>query len=330
MNSAPSRDELDRLAAHFALDAAGTRALLEAAGAVPPATARRRFLAALLRIGGLLSIAASLVFFVAANWDRLAVYGRFALLEAALLACAIAALFRPPPHGQGRAALFLAFVVTGALLALFGQTYQTGADVHELFLAWAMLGLPFAILAAWSVSSAAWLLILDVALLLFCGGHPTGGLLWMAFGGGAIAPASLIAIMAWVNIALWFIFEHLQLPAVPGWVRRMALSAGSGFACWAGALAIVGSGDRLLAGLGVLAAMAAVAAQALRQRRDIYPLAVVLGSFIFLSVVWLADLLDMGDAGAFLLLALWLIGSSTAASRVLTTLARQWRVEAEA
>lgn len=330
MKSAPSRDELDCLAAHYALDASRTTALLEATGAVPPAAERQRFLAALLRIGGLLSIAASVVFFVAANWDHLAVYGRFALLEVALLACGITALVRPPPHGLGRAALFIAFVVTGALLALFGQTYQTGADVHELFLSWAMLGLPFAILAAWSVGSAAWLLVFDAALLLFCGGHPSGGLLWMAFGGGAIAPTHLIIIVAWVNIVLWFIFERLQLPAVPAWVRRMALSAGFGFVCWAGVMVITRSNGQLLAGLGVLAAMAAVAAQALRQRRDIHPLAVVMGSFIFLGVVWLVDALDMGDAGAFLLLALWLIGSSTAASRVLTALARQWRVEAEA
>lgn len=329
MTPAPGRDELDRIAAHYALDADGTTALLGAASAVPAADQRRRFLATLLRIGGLLSIGASVVFFIAANWSRFAVFGRFALLEAALVACGIAALIRPPPHGLGRAALFLAFVVTGALLALFGQTYQTGADVHELFLGWAMLGLPLAVLAAWSVSSAAWLLVLDAALLLFCGGHPTGGLLWMAFGGRGTAPSGLIIGVAWLNLALWFAFEHLRLPAVPEWVRRLALSAGFGFVCWAGLLVITGPDGQLPAGLGVLAAMAAVTAQSLRQRRDIYPLAVVTGSFIFLSVVWLVDTMKLRSENVFLLLALWLIGSSTAAGRLLTTLARRWRVEAE-
>jgi uncharacterized membrane protein len=75
----------------------------------------------------------------------------------------------------GRGATFLAFVATGALLALFGQTYQTGADVYELFLTWALLGLPLVVAAQWGVASAAWVLVLNISLMLFSGWHPAGG-----------------------------------------------------------------------------------------------------------------------------------------------------------
>ena len=43
----------------------------------------------------------------------------------------------------GKAALLAAALLTGGLLALIGQTYQTGADTFELFATWAALILPW-------------------------------------------------------------------------------------------------------------------------------------------------------------------------------------------
>ena len=70
--------------------------------------------------------------------------------------------------------------------------------------------------------------------------------------------------------------------------------------------------------LALAAAMAAVVAYAMRRRTDVYPLAVVMGTFIIVSIVWLARVVEFHDEGTFLLLALWLIGTSTAAGKILT------------
>ena len=43
----------------------------------------------------------------------------------------------------GKAALLAASLFVGALLALIGQIYQTGADTFEMFAAWAALILPW-------------------------------------------------------------------------------------------------------------------------------------------------------------------------------------------
>jgi hypothetical protein len=67
----------------------------------------------------------------------------------------------------------------------------------------------------------------------------------------------------------------------------------------------------------------------MKRREDIYPLAVVMGTFIIVSLVWLARVGDFNDEGTFLLMAIWLIGTSTAAGKVLTSLARTWRAEPE-
>jgi hypothetical protein len=76
--------------------------------------------------------------------------------------------------------------------------------------------------------------------------------------------------------------------------------------------------------------MIAVTLYALRRRSDIYPVAVVMGTFIIVSMVWLANVSRDIDEGILLLMALWLIGTSTAAGRVLTLLARRWRAEGAA
>lgn len=331
------RSELDGLAESCSLTATKVEALLELADARPSRAEGIRFLGSCLRIAGVLSLAAGLVFFVAANWSEIAVFGRFALVELVLVACAVLAFVKPPPHFVGRGATFLAFIATGALLALFGQTYQTGADVYELFLTWALLGLPLTVAAQWSVASAAWVLVLNVALLLFCGWHPTGGLLWAVFGSTRFQPAQLIMGAAWLNLALWFAFEFWRVDAVPDWVRRLVLSCAFAFGTWAGLMAVTNIGYRYDethsdpgTTLTLTLAMIATTVYALRRREDIYPLAVVMGTFIIISLTWLAQLNGFRDQGMVLMLALWLIGTSTAAGRVLTVLNRRWRTEAMA
>ncbi|HEV7609010.1 MAG TPA: DUF2157 domain-containing protein [Steroidobacteraceae bacterium] len=329
------RSELDGLAEFYSLDSRRTETMLELAGAHPQRAEAIHFFANCLRIAGVLSLAAALVFFVAANWSRIAVFGRFALVEIVLIACVAVAFAKPPPAFIGRGAAFLAFIATGALLALFGQTYQTGADVYELFLGWALLGLPLVVAAQWSVATAAWVLVLNGALVLFCGGHPTGGLMWALLDGWHFRPTLLIIAAAWVNLVLWFALEIRPIDAAPDWVRRLILSCAFGFGSWGGVLGVLDDrtgfdaarGDPA-ALLALVVAMVAVVVYAFRRRTDVYPLAVVMGTFIIVSLVWLGRVAAFRDEGTFLLLALWLIGTSTAAGKVLTSLTRRWRAEA--
>ena len=329
------RSELDGLAEFHSLDTHKVEILLQLANARPAHADGLRFLGNCLRIGGLLSLAAGLVFFVAANWSEIAIFGRFALVELVLVACAVIAFIKPPPDFVGRGALFLAFIATGALLALFGQTYQTGADIYELFLTWALLGLPLVVAAQWGVATAAWVMVFNVALLLYCGWQPMGGMLWALFG-SMRNPPQIILGAAWLNLAPWFAFEFWRVSAVPDWVRRLVLSWAFAFGTWGGSLAIThidfDHGRQLdpPALLALATAMIAVGVYAMRRRADVYPLAVVMGTLIIISLAWLGTKLTFHDEGAFLLVALWLIGTSTAAGRILTVLARRWRAEAPA
>src|SRR5690606_6833628 len=76
-----NRKELDALAAQYRLTPEAMEAAFGLAGARPGPDELERFAARLLALAGVLSLAAGVVFFVAANWGALVVVGRFALLE---------------------------------------------------------------------------------------------------------------------------------------------------------------------------------------------------------------------------------------------------------
>jgi hypothetical protein len=332
------RRELDAFVERHALSGEHVALAFEVSGARPAAADVRRFAVRMLRLAGVLSLAAGVVFFVAANWDALAVVGRFALVESALVASAGLALFRPPPRATGRHALLLALFMTGALIALFGQTFQTGADAYELFLTWAALGLPFAIAAQWSVTWAAWLVVLNTALGLYCGFRPESGWLWVALGTSSHASALFVGPMMF-DVALWLAITNLEgtrlASLAPRWLERLVLTLALGFGTTAGITAIdetrtlLGAVSSNLASLAaVLVMLGVVATVAVQKRRDVFPLALVAASTIALVTSFFVIRFEF-ETGMFFLVSSWLIVSSTVSARVLMHLVRAWRTEAK-
>jgi hypothetical protein len=157
------------------LGAAATTQLEQAAGLAdaPPGLARRVALGLAVLAAALVGL--GLVFWVAAHWDTLGRMGRFALLQATLLVMAAGAALRP----AARVPLSLLVLLTaGALLAYFGQTYQTGADAWQLFALWAALMLPLALGLRSDVLWAPWALVAMTAVALWVQTHTGHG--WRA------------------------------------------------------------------------------------------------------------------------------------------------------
>ncbi|HEY7672932.1 MAG TPA: DUF2157 domain-containing protein [Gammaproteobacteria bacterium] len=335
-----NRKELDAFVAHYELPHGSVEAALELAGARPSRADLAAFAVRLLKLAGVLSLAAGLVFFIAANWEALAVRGRFVLVEVVLVLCVVGALWKPPPVALGRYALLLAFIATGALLALFGQTYQTGADVYELFLTWTLLGVLFALAGQWSVTWAAWVLVLNMALSLYFSWQPQSGWLWFLLRALGSQGSALLLVPMIVNVVLWLASGRLQngrwAALAPAWLGRFALAWAFAYGTWAGIFAIVGSDPdftnnssdafTLLVLLGLLAAIAVFAA---RRRRDVFPLALITGCLIVLTTTALGQFLDFDEIGVFFLLSLWLIVSSTVGGRLLMGVVRAWRAAAD-
>ena len=303
------------------LDAAALRRLEGLAGFGSEPAALRRWLPAGIAVlaaalGGL-----GLIFWIAANWETLSRFGRFAVLQAAVAAPAIAALARP----AWRAPLaLLALLATGALFAFFGQTYQTGADPWQLFALWAALTLPLCLGVRSDVAWAPWALVAMTAVSLWM--HAHGGHRWR------VEPDDLsVHLIGWaaalaVVVALGAIARPFT--GAGPWALRTAATLAVAIitATALGGLFAFKTGARYGFGLVVLGATAA--AFAATRAFDVFALSAVALGLNVLVVAGLARLLfertSSGDAiGRLLFIGLVAAGLLAASVSAVSRLARR-------
>ncbi|NMG75691.1 DUF2157 domain-containing protein [Aromatoleum diolicum] len=312
----------------LALAEAGTLSpqQLERATAIAPLSpAREEWLSAadqVLALAGALLLAAGLIFFFAYNWDDLHRFAKLGMALAALAACIGTALAAAPFGTVYRAALLAACLATGALLALIGQTYQTGADVWELFVAWATLMLPFALLSRSSACWSLWLVVANAGLLRYLSESR-----WARFLGALGEPESLFAIAALNTLVLLaFEFAGDRLLVVPR--RHVQRLAGLGVLAPLAFGACVGWWEEEYLGVGAVFVVVAAAFSGayLRQRRDVPMLALTIFAAIAVASAALARLLAHGaDFFAMNLIAVFVIATTAFAGVWLTRLYKEGR-----
>ena len=154
----------------LALHGAGllsTHAKDEALRLLRPPVAWWRWASRLLLLVGAALVLAGIVFFFAYNWARMAAWMKFALLETALVGCVVAAWLVGIEKLGGKVLSLAAAVLTGVVLAVYGQTYQTGADPYELFLGWAVLILGWAAIMRFAALWMMWLVLVNTGVILY-------------------------------------------------------------------------------------------------------------------------------------------------------------------
>ncbi|WP_368041063.1 DUF4401 domain-containing protein [Cupriavidus gilardii] len=282
---------------------------------------------ALLALGVALLCSGVIVFF-AFNWQALHKFTRFGVLALLISALAAFAWRRPDGDAAGRAALVGAQMVTGALLAVIGQVYQTGADPWQLFAWWALLAVPWALAAHAPLHWALAVVLANVALLRFFSVEVGTGLpfsLLFDAVGGRLGGLCLLAA-ALVQLALWLV---LSAAAPRFGVRgrggaRLLAALSCAYAIWLGLAALFGS--HVDGGMLVVSVVALLAVGAWFRYRtfDLLVLSLTALSLIALAVAALGRGLAEAGAqfGGFLLLGLMTLGLSGAAAAWLMRLYR--------
>jgi uncharacterized membrane protein len=282
------------------LDAARARDALVATGAVPTPEQWRQFLERTLASLACVAIAAALGFFVAANWQALGRFGKLALVEGAIVVALAVVAWRGLDTPWGRGALLFASLAVGTLLAFVGQTYQTGADGYELFLAWALALLPWALVAR---MPAVWLIVvalIDVAAWLYAG----LAVQWWGIVFGLRGATWLILAIHVVALVVWEIALARGLRCLDASYAVRLLAIGAGAAATALVVEAIALGNRggsfALAAIAYVALMAALY-RAYRVRRvDLFILAVGVLSTIVVVVTLLVDAGVLKGFGGFL------------------------------
>ena len=266
----------------------------------------RRFLSVTLAAFGAGLLLAGVVSFVAYNWDRIGRYGKFALVELAIAGAAVLA-WRKLPKLSGQISLFSASVLVGPLLALYGQTYQTGADPWNLFLVWCGLIIPWAIAARFGASWLLVLLLLDVSWGLYYAQVLTPHSSRDAIG----FPLGMAALHA-AAVVLWELQMRRRPPVIPeSWAGRVMATIGFVALFVPATYFVMDNGDAgsrgLLALLAFAVAVGAALFHYLNGRRDRYMVTLAGAAGMAMVTVIVArlvfDVLDVGETGLFLMAA---------------------------
>ena len=120
----------------------------------------------LLSLGAMFLLAGTICFF-AYNWNHLPAVSKLLLASGAVLASLLGATWVGFENFAGKVLLLATSALVGVFLAVFGQIYQTGADSYQLFTAWAVLILPWAVLGQFIPLWLFWLAILNLAMALY-------------------------------------------------------------------------------------------------------------------------------------------------------------------
>ena len=244
-------------------------------GTLDDLTVRRFHAGALIASGALAGL--GLMMWIAANWAAFGKWGRFGIVAAALAASAAGAASSP----KARMALSLTGVMSiGALFALIGQTYQTGADPWQLFALWGALALPWVLAARSDAVWCLWVLVAFTALGLYWGANLPANWLQQP---EQVLPVWLAAFAIAGALSPWSGLDDV-IGATP-WAYRLAAVSTALFIAAATLPAILddkGSSVLVLAGFAVT--IAAVAAISFARPLDIPLLAVFAFTFDVLLI----------------------------------------------
>ena len=118
-------------------------------------------------LGGALFFLAGVICFIAWNWGAISPFGRMALIGSLVAGTGVGAVLLGPDARLGGILLLACGISMGPMLAVFGQSYQTGTELWELFRVWTVLlcllalagkqaGLWFATWISGSIFAALW------------------------------------------------------------------------------------------------------------------------------------------------------------------------------
>lgn len=278
----------------------------------------------LLWLGGL-ALAFAVMFFIAYNWAALGRFAKFGMVEL-FIVLAITAYCKLAENAiASKVSLFVATISLGVLLALYGQTYQTGADPWQLFFNWALLMLPWAVIGRFPAMWIVWIALMNASIILYfmtfrgIFGFVFGsesGMLWIVF---------LFNTFAFVA---WQVLEKAWGWLAESWAMRLlAVSSGVPIT-WLVLLSIFDYREvGTFPGLIWVVWLVAMGYIYRKVKRDLFMLAGCCLSTITVTVSFFGrHILHNGEAGAFLILAFMVVGMGGGAALWLKKVHQEWQL----
>ena len=343
--TAASHANVHELVAELGLSEAAYRRALEIAQLSPGKDEWLSYINHFLTAVGALLIVAGVTAFFAWNWADLSYMAKFALIQSGIVGAVVLAWRLGIDSVGGRSSLFAGAFLVGVLLAVFGQVYQTGADPYGLFLGWALLILPWAIIGR---QAGLWMLfqtLLNLAFIMYWTQvlHPPTGwwqlsqllgpLVWL---GSTVIDSRLASYLFTMNITALLIWEFAANRGV-SWIQGRwfprVLAFGALSTVLLPTLIIIFAasfGER--ASLSNISPFLYIAATAIclyfyqYRKPDLFILTLCLFGGIMV-ITSLAIRFMFEDIGSVLILAILLMGQVAGAAYWLRNVAGRWEAE---
>lgn len=291
---------------------------LSAAKVTPDGKAWRTFIDHFLIWLGGLAMAFAGMFFIAYNWNDIGRFAKFGMVEV-FIVLAIAAYWKlGEDKVSGKVSLLMATIFLGVLQALYGQTYQTGADTWQLFFNWALLMLPWALIGRFPAIWIVWVGLINLSIA-------QGGLMWLGLGFGS-DKLWLLFIFNTLALIAWEFLTKLWPWLSERWaIRLLGVGSGAPITLLVFDANFVFEDAQILTGLVWMAWLAALYFVYRRIRPDLFMLAGGCLSGIVGIVTFLAkEMLEIDTASTFFFLALMVIGLGSGAAFWLKNIHREW------
>jgi len=302
---------------------------LQLLGRIPDRRRWERFLNTVLLVLGALFLLSGIFFFFAFNWADMHRFAKLGVIQAALLIAVALAHWLGLRRLTGKIALCVCAGLVGALLAVFGQAYQTGADSYQLFANWAVLTIPWVLIGAFAPLWLLWLGLLNVAFYF----------IWeQLFPGPDMPRLESLFLLNAAALAVWEVAHRRGVAWLRGrWFAQVAALVAFALITIPTVEYIFGWDSLmweepriwLFAPLLYLAFLLAVLFYYGRVVRDLFMLTLAFLSLIVVITAGVARLLqDVPDTARFLSLALLVIGLAALAVMWLRRVQRAWEASA--
>lgn len=318
------RQQLIELIEQGMIPADKVEAALRLSQVSPDGLAWRRFIDHLLLWLGLGALACSIIFFIAYNWNGLGRFAKFGMVEAVMI-LSIAGYWKLGADKiAGKLSLLFASMLLGALLALYGQTYQTGADPWQLFFNWALLILPWVFIGRFAPLWILWITLINLSIGLYYQiAHGVFGIMFDS-------ETTVMWLIFAFNLLAWIVWECLAIVRswrAERWAIRLLAIASGGFLTTLVLYNIFDKPTEYMSTLVWLCWLAAVYVVYQRLVRDLFMLAGTALSVIVVVIAFLSkQMFTAGnDAFSFLFIAVVLIGLAAGAAVWLRKLHRAWQ-----
>lgn|GEM_PF-925041 len=282
---------------------------------------------------GMLFLLAGIICFFAYNWEDMSAFAKFGTIAACMIASAAFPVVRGIHSASGRLGLLACGILGGALMAVYGQVYQTGANAWELFRSWALFLIPLALLgrqaglwfALWLISSLWGIFYIGQrAEALNTSDFHATLILYQCF-------AQTGFFIAWETAAHFFSGPRFPFLHVR-WLPRVAGFSLLSFLTFVLALHIIGIGNNQEFGYPFIYAclyLALIGGGAFYyrvRRTDLFMLACGLFSLIVLFLTFVArHLWRVNTTSLFFIMVVILLAGSAVSGKLLIARYRKWK-----